>query len=692
MSVSEGTFRLYSHVDPPLQAGTYRFRADQVLSATGAAADQLPVEQLDTMVRVRSPRYLLPPDQVLSVFPPANHEGSFGSRLPQVVIKRRTLPWERDLAGQPSTTPWLALVVIAEGEGVLKLNQPVAACVTPGKALPGTPDVEAGAYLEVRTSVVERVFPTRKDVPLLAHAREVDINDTELMLGDDDGYLAVVVANRLPLAGRDEHGDEVPMKYLACPVNLEEQFDALLPQAPPPALVSWLPLKVASMAVDTAAWDKVKSGQSPVVTASMSVESVGLLDGPLDAEHDVAGADEPRDAARALSLETAAQAYTPAPHLAGTVFEASTAYSLDDATQATSNIYQEMAQGFALEGMVAEGVVAAFADPRLRFPVLLHWSFTTTGDTTFERLMQGLDSGLMGTVPEQAPTGSDARQPPLEVVETGHVGLAHRTREGDEVRVWYRGPLVPHPTIDPTSHRLPLAHASDQLRIVVPDGREDLSIAAAFEIGRLLALAHPSTVAALLRWRQSQYQVARRGSIFEGVRSPFDELLADSAFGDIRYVERDLGLQLGGFLSETILTQPQDVRGPPRTLHDPRRSLDLDDVPVALVAAGLGLDADLLADGGIEALPVLAASQVPVIPVGQVFGGVNDLKAPLQLELGIGLVDLVSGAMAPSLFDIAGGPTIPRTSPRTDVVPDRLDAMLGRVDDEDAAAGEEGPR
>ena len=73
-------------------------------------------------------------------------------------------------------------------------------------------------------------------MPLLAHAREVDINDTELMMGDDDGFLAVVIANRLPLPGQDAEGEEVPVKYLACLVNLEGQFDQLLPRgaaAPP---------------------------------------------------------------------------------------------------------------------------------------------------------------------------------------------------------------------------------------------------------------------------------------------------------------------------------------------------------------------------------------------------------------------------------------------------------------------------
>ena len=204
MAVGEGKFVLYSRIEPPLQAGDYRFLTNQDLSATGHSPSQLPVAELPTYVNVRSPRYTLPPDQVLSTFPPAGSEGAYGSRLPQVVIRRRTLPWERLVqTGVSRSTPWLALVLIAEGEAELKLNLPVAQCVTPGVSLPGKADVELGNYLQIRKSVVDRVFPTRLDVPLLAHAREVDIHDTELMMGDDDGFLAVVISNRLPLAGRD---------------------------------------------------------------------------------------------------------------------------------------------------------------------------------------------------------------------------------------------------------------------------------------------------------------------------------------------------------------------------------------------------------------------------------------------------------------------------------------------------------
>ena len=230
-----GQFLLYPNIPPILLAGQYTLTAKQELAATDHGAGSLPVDQLDVHLDVRSPRFSLPPDQVLSTFPPAESEGAYGSRLPQVVIKRRTLPWERRVAGAPeaAVAPFLALVVIAEGEAKLVPNVPAAEAITRGVTLPGKLDVDVANCLEIRQSMVNTIFPTRKDVPLLAHARHVDISDTEMMMGDDDGFLAVVVANRLPLAGRDAQNAETPVKYTACLVNLEGQWDKLLPTAPP---------------------------------------------------------------------------------------------------------------------------------------------------------------------------------------------------------------------------------------------------------------------------------------------------------------------------------------------------------------------------------------------------------------------------------------------------------------------------
>src|SRR5207248_1459993 len=62
---------------------------------------------------------------------------------------------------------------------------------------------------------------------------------------------------------------------------------------------------------------------------------------------------------------------------------------------------------------------------------------------------------------------------------------------------------------------LPLAHTGDQLRKVVPDGREDISLAAMFEIGRLLALSKPTLVAALMDWRRELFGAARARELTE---------------------------------------------------------------------------------------------------------------------------------------------------------------------------------
>src|SRR5688572_4114106 len=114
--VSPGKFVLYDGAVPPLEAGDYELEAEQALSSPQASG--LNTETQRSRIRVTSPRYKLPPDQVMTAFPPANSEGAYEARLPQIVIRRRTLPWERrpHRTGDPEiepavdeNTPWLAL-------------------------------------------------------------------------------------------------------------------------------------------------------------------------------------------------------------------------------------------------------------------------------------------------------------------------------------------------------------------------------------------------------------------------------------------------------------------------------------------------------------------------------------------------------------------------------------------------------
>ena len=120
---------------------------------------------------------------------------------------------------------------VAEGEAELSGATPVAECVTPGLRPPlpdaDDKDVEQGLYLAVTETVLKKIFPCEQDLPLLTHVREVDVHDTELADGDDDGWLAVVLANRLPVFDKAS-GKSV--RYMACLVNVEGQL-AVVAQA-----------------------------------------------------------------------------------------------------------------------------------------------------------------------------------------------------------------------------------------------------------------------------------------------------------------------------------------------------------------------------------------------------------------------------------------------------------------------------
>jgi hypothetical protein len=508
----------------------------------------LTVDQLDAHVTVTSPRFVLSPDQVLSTFPPAGTQGAYGSRLPQVVIKRRTLPWERRLEGASRETPWLALVVYAEGEAELLPNTPVAQCVSPGVELDGPADVETAICMEIRRSMVDRIMPTRLDVPLLAHARQVNIDDTELMLGDDDGWLAVVIANRLPLSVPQADGTDLAVTYHACLISIEGQFDALLPEAPPHVKVTHVPEFEMRVAYAASEYDRI------------------VMDGRAEevAESHV-GVGQPH----ANMLREGAVGFLERESI-GPPVDAGNDWASTLAVSPAAAARKDLVRGPRLD------VLETF-DPKLRFPVLLHWSFVTSGSDTFQTLMQRVDSGMLGTlVPSAEPI---VGRPTPEVVETGHVGLTQRTRRGDVVRAWYRGPLLPHPS---DGSRLELAHASDQLRSVIGDGREDLSLASAFEIGRLLALSRPSIVSALLRWRQSGYQSARSRALWKDV-------LDDVGFEDIS-IGHMLGMKLGRQLVRAVAANPLDTIGPPRELHTAGTPMDFEGDLVPVLSTGLGLD------------------------------------------------------------------------------------------------------
>jgi hypothetical protein len=629
--VSRGKFVIHSRAVPPLTAGDYVLQGTQTVDAGG----NRPTAVHNANIRVTSARFKLPPDQILSVFPPANSEGAYEARLPQIVIKRRTLPWERAPDPADRTIPWLALVVIAEGEGQISAEVPVDQCVTAGVKLNGPNDVASGIYLAVPQSTVTKVFPTKKDLPLLAHVREVDLEDTELAVGDDDGFLAVVMANRLPQYDRVACK---PVRYTACLINLEGQLPALPPPSVPlrdfGAMVQVFDIREHYAPTDTV-------GGSPDIAVMATTVGSFAAQGRAVAQ----AASSTRIKSPDIRL-----ARTAAPRAGAAADWRTTTKTIENVALTTASadvafaVRDAMKGGFRLpiEGIVLEKVY--------RFPILAHWSFTCDGAGSFESLMKGLDVGLLGTLPGEAakkkrpdcapppagtaPPDAPPPRPAAEVAETGHVGLAHTTRAGDAVRAWYRSPFVPSPTtreVATTPQGPALAHSSDQLRAVVPDGREDLSLAVAFEIGRLLALSRPAFVGALMQWRREQFGAERARRLARLAAKSIDKL------GDILKggVVSTLGPLIGRTLVLETSVKTETVLGPFRPNVDPGRPIDFlaENVP-NMLATGLSIDAAVLNElQRTGSTRKLDAATVPVGGDAGTSGQFGHLRAHLADEV-----------------------------------------------------------
>ena len=160
----------------------------------------------------------------------------------------------------------------------------------------------------------------------------------------------------------------------------------------------------------------------------------------------------------------------------------------------------------------------------VRLVSLASWSFTSADPTeTFAGYLENISVGpMMRPLPASptsssppsstgSPTGSSTDDQ-LATVATafalGYTALPHTTRLADSTVSWYRGPLLPAavdpgivPPPDGTGDNL-VTTADEALRFDPSTGMFDVSYAAAWQLGRLLALGSGTFSTAMVTWRR----------------------------------------------------------------------------------------------------------------------------------------------------------------------------------------------
>jgi hypothetical protein len=143
----------------------------------------------------------------------------------------------------------------------------------------------------------------------------------------------------------------------------------------------------------------------------------------------------------------------------------------------------------------------------IRLVILASWSFTALpsgGD--FLYLMSQLDVTLL-RLPATGPTDAPDTDPAAQAVQAlalGYVPLTNDLRDGEKTTSYYRGPGAAAPCATDMDYG-PYHYSDSTIHYDPTFGTFNLSYAAAFQVGRLLALSDGSFAAALVRWRNDYF-------------------------------------------------------------------------------------------------------------------------------------------------------------------------------------------
>lgn len=451
----KGQMYLYNNVTPPLMDNSYRWRVQtdvnyQVTPAPNPAPPPPPpynLPEAQGYFDVEGPRFRLDPTEVAAVFPPRNGHGAFNESIPHVVLQRRTLPWER--AFDPDE---------------LLIHQVAQDPTLPALDLTETPWMAVLLFEESECTITPNVaIETALPASVVAGLDPPAGTKVDIVTAD-----AGLVGSLLPSVL------ELILLTHARQVSVEDRELNLAGGD------GWFSIVMSN---------RVPEEGKKYVACLVSLEQ----------RTDVVPANPP--AAQGNPINTVVT--TPAAKSEKLAFTSSR-------TAASDRVIASAVAGTDVIGTIGGitniGNIKIVGNPGIgyfqlqtSFILLYSWKFECSQLGTFKELMQALNVSMFGNPNSQGKP---------QLTDTGHLRIKVDDRAGETETAWYRAALVPFQlTRDP----LGPYHSADQARRATPEtGAEDISYAAAFECGRLLAASDARLAQELMRWRREAFKVAVR--------------------------------------------------------------------------------------------------------------------------------------------------------------------------------------
>jgi hypothetical protein len=189
---------------------------------------------------------------------------------------------------------------------------------------------------------------------------------------------------------------------------------------------------------------------------------------------------------------------------------------------------------------------------KVRLVVLQSWSFTVAAGQNFLELCEGLHVSPFKMIYPARPDDALKRS-----YDYGYTLLPHITRNGAQTYSWYRGPF--NPNFLPANPKTKLYRSADEaLRFDHLTGLTDISYAAAWQLGRLLALKDKTFNTALYQWKlQGKRKVVRTAALQQ-----LSNLLPDG-FNNAMTATSSLEDMMKNFLASRYNTGNQFDETPP---------------------------------------------------------------------------------------------------------------------------------